>query len=432
MTLPAVSNCRAPSLFEDVFNVIQDGIVILDDELNITLANQWVEHRWLPELPLVGKKCYEVFRADQAPCPECPFVRCFDTGAPQRQILRCLSDHDLTEWFEMLVYPLEDVDGEATRAIGHIRNVTEYKSAEESLKNELSRRRTMVEQSRDGIVVLDETGKVFEANQEFARMLGYSMEELYQVRVWDWNTQFGKEQLLERLRTIDTRGDHFETRHRRKDGTLCEVEISSNGAEYGGQKLVFCVCRDVTEKKAMKEQIRELAIRDPLTNVYNRRHIFERLAEIIAEYSRGGRDFCVSILDIDHFKAVNDTHGHLAGDYALKKFAGTLGSVIRPYDLLGRYGGEEFIIVSPNAAGSETTGMIERTMKTMRDKTLLFEGHEMRFTFSCGLAASSEFARDTLSLQAMLALADKRLYEAKQDGRDRCVGPVAQLHGRLP
>jgi two-component system cell cycle sensor histidine kinase/response regulator CckA len=136
-------------------------------------------------------------------------------------------------------------------------DITEKKRAEEALRNEISRRRILVDQSTDGIVVLDQDGKVYEANESYARMLGYSMEEIYQLHVWDWESQYSKEQTLAMLGTVDEKGDHIETRHRRKDGTLYDVEISTNGAVVGGRKLVFCVCRDVTERKLAEEALRE-------------------------------------------------------------------------------------------------------------------------------------------------------------------------------
>ena len=84
-------------------------------------------------------------------------------------------------------------------------------------------------------------------------MLGYSMEEVLRLHVWDWDTAVDKEQLQEMVTTVDAAGDHFETRHRRKDGTLLDVEISTNGAVVGGRKLVFTVCRDVTKRKEMEK-----------------------------------------------------------------------------------------------------------------------------------------------------------------------------------
>ncbi|MBN2322852.1 MAG: PAS domain S-box protein [Spirochaetes bacterium] len=136
-------------------------------------------------------------------------------------------------------------------------DITDRKKAEEELKEEAVRRRILVEQSRDGIVVLDENGKVYEANQRYAEMLGYSPEEVLQLHLWDWDTHFPPEELKEMLRKVDEKGDHFETRHRRKDGSYYDVEISTNGAVCGGQKLVFCVCRDISDRKRAEERLRE-------------------------------------------------------------------------------------------------------------------------------------------------------------------------------
>ena len=136
-------------------------------------------------------------------------------------------------------------------------NVAERKRAEEALADEAVRRRILVEQSRDGIVVLDQNGKVYEANKRYAEMLGYTLEEVLQLHMWDWDTQWTREQLLEMLRQVDASGDHFETRHRRKDGAFFDVEISTNGAVCGGQKHVFCVCRDITERKLAEEAVQK-------------------------------------------------------------------------------------------------------------------------------------------------------------------------------
>ena len=114
------------------------------------------------------------------------------------------------------------------------RDITELKKAEVALADEVTWRRILINQSRDGIVILDQDGKVHEANQSFARMLGYSMEEIQQLHVWDWGFRLPREQIQEVLRTVDETGDHFETQHRRKDGTLFDVEISTNGAYFAG------------------------------------------------------------------------------------------------------------------------------------------------------------------------------------------------------
>jgi PAS domain S-box-containing protein len=142
-------------------------------------------------------------------------------------------------------------------ALAFLTDITERKRVEEMLADEATRRSILVDQSRDGIVVLDGNGKVYEANQRFAEMLGYSTEEVCQLNMWDWDAQWTRQELLEMVKTVDEAGDNFETRHRRKDGTVFDAEISANGAMFAGQKLVFCVCRDITERKRTEEMLRQ-------------------------------------------------------------------------------------------------------------------------------------------------------------------------------
>ena len=152
---------------------------------------------------------------------------------------------------------MRDADGNVVAYQGVIRNITAQKKAEEALSVELAWRRILLEQSRDGIVVLDQDGKVVEANLRFAEMLGRSPEELLQLHVQDWDVPTPRERLEEMIRDVDESGDHFETQHRRKDGTVYDVEISTNAAVFGEQKLVFCVCRDITERKRVQKALEQ-------------------------------------------------------------------------------------------------------------------------------------------------------------------------------
>lgn len=133
----------------------------------------------------------------------------------------------------------------------------ELKRTELLLSDEINWRRLMIEESRDAIVVLDQETKVYEANKRFSDMLGYSLEEIYKLHAWEWDVNLSREQILELAKLVDKSGHHFETQHRRKDGTIIDVELSNNGALYRGKKLIFCICRDISErKKAEKEALR--------------------------------------------------------------------------------------------------------------------------------------------------------------------------------
>jgi PAS domain S-box-containing protein len=127
---------------------------------------------------------------------------------------------------------------------------------EKEREEDLSWRRILIDQSLDGIVVLERQGRVWEANQRFAQMLGYSPEETAQLYVWDWDAQWSRAELQTMIDQVGADGAHFETRHRRKDGQLIDVEISTNSAEFEGSKLIFCVCRDVSERNQARQALK--------------------------------------------------------------------------------------------------------------------------------------------------------------------------------
>jgi PAS domain S-box-containing protein len=153
------------------------------------------------------------------------------------------------------IHSVAEYHTERNVVTGMIRDITEHKRSEEALAEEAAWRRILMEQSRDGIVIIDQDGKVFEANPRYAEMLGYSHEEMQTLHIWDWDIHYTREQLLEMLQLADSKGILHETRQRRKNGTLIDVEINANAAIFGPRKLSFCVCRDVTERKQAEEEL---------------------------------------------------------------------------------------------------------------------------------------------------------------------------------
>ena len=172
--------------------------------------------------------------------------------------------------------------------VGICTDITEAKRFEATLADEATRRRLLFEHSQDGICVLDQTGKVYEANQRFAEMLGYAMDEVQQLHVWDWDLRWNCEQLREIVRTSGTVGGHFETRHRRKDGTCYDVEITAGVSYWAGERYGFCVCRDVSERKRSEALLR---LRVELAEMARSRSLDElmRTAADHAEFLTGSR-----------------------------------------------------------------------------------------------------------------------------------------------
>ena len=168
--------------------------------------------------------------------------------------LEFISAKGTHKWVRAIGRPLIK-DDKVVKLYGTLQDITERKQAEVKIAEEAARRRILIEQSNDGIVILDQNGKVYEVNQKFANMLGYSQEEALQLHVWDWDTQWTREELLGMIENVNELGDHFETRHRCKDGTFIDIEISSNGTLFGEQKLAFCVCRNITERKHAEDML---------------------------------------------------------------------------------------------------------------------------------------------------------------------------------
>ncbi len=156
----------------------------------------------------------------------------------------------------MTVTTIKDDQGRPVSRVAQALDITQRRQADQAQAEEAIQRKILIEQSRDGIVILDQNGNIYEANKRFGEMLGYPPEELRRLHVWEWDTQLPRAQLLEMIRAVDETGDHFETRHRRRDGSYIDVEISTNGAMVDGRKLIFCVCRDISRRKQVHEALR--------------------------------------------------------------------------------------------------------------------------------------------------------------------------------
>lgn len=170
-----------------------------------------------------------------------------------------------------------------------------------------------------------------------------------------------------------------------------------------------------------RQQINELAMMDGLTGLANRRHFLERANESLSQAKRHGRQLSVLALDLDHFKSINDRHGHSGGDDALRFFAGVLSAQLREEDISGRIGGEEFGVILPDASPQTGMAVAERIRKAIEGApaTARATTTTIPLTVSIGVAS---FPRSGETLEQLLHQADTLLYSAKNAGRNRVVG----------
>jgi diguanylate cyclase (GGDEF)-like protein/PAS domain S-box-containing protein len=249
---------------------------------------------------------------------------------------------------------------------------------------------------------------------------GYSEEEFKRMTPLSIKPEFSKDTFMELIEPL-TKGFQeqivFETIHERKNGSRYDVDVRLQLMNIEGQKCFVAIITDITERNrtiAEKEHFYELSTHDHLTQLYNR-HMFEELYG--AEVNRSRRytnRLTLIIFDIDHFKEVNDTHGHQIGDYVLQRLSAYVSEHLRNSDIFARWGGEEFVILMPYITYDEAVAKAERLRLGIEKLEFETVGH---LTCSFGVTAVNVEA----SMEENLANADTALYRAKEEGRNRIV-----------
>lgn len=256
----------------------------------------------------------------------------------------------------------------------------------------------------------DLSGTIIYASKAFEEISGYTSEELIGNNHRILRDPQMPNELFENLwQTITSGNDwHGEIRNIAKNGTYywVDVHISPNYDEKGKISGYTAIRQNITDKKT----IEEISLTDQLTGLYNRRHLDAVLDKNSQLAERYGTPFSIAIIDIDYFKHVNDTYGHQIGDYVLQTFSGILKRECRSVDVLGRWGGEEFLIILPNTKESEAESAAEKIRKAIELFPMEHVGNK---TASIGVSGYHENVRETIKR------ADDALYLAKTQGRNR-------------
>jgi diguanylate cyclase (GGDEF)-like protein len=209
------------------------------------------------------------------------------------------------------------------------------------------------------------------------------------------------------------------------------AEILGAGGIIGGMEARLML-NMITNLKKAKEELRYQASHDPLTGLYNRRHMIEQLQQGISQAMRYRHDYTIVMFDLDHFKQVNDIHGHAAGDLVLSNMAAVLRESVRESDIPGRWGGEEFIVLLPHTNLAGAVKAAEQWLaRIRRTPAMLDNGKAISTSFSAGVATLDldSDCRDAKALmEQLLHEADERMYAAKTQGRNRvCVDCTAAV-----
>lgn len=301
-------------------------------------------------------------------------------------------------------------------------------SAQEIRTSELRYRR-LFEAAQDGILILDAaTGAITDVNPFLIRMLGYSREELVQKMLWEVGAFSDMQASQDAFAALqeDEYIRYEDLPLRTKDGRLIDVEFVSNVYRVGDERVIQCNIRDITERKQAQDALLksqalllEQSVRDHLTGLFNRRYMEATLERELLRAIRKHLPLGIIMLDMDDLKHFNDTWGHAAGDAALRQVGGLLLNQIRGEDIACRYGGDEFILILPDAEPHVTLGRAEQIGRLARWSYLQLDGQSLpSVTLSMGVAV---FPTHGSTSEAILKSADEALYHAKHSGRNRVV-----------
>lgn len=275
-------------------------------------------------------------------------------------------------------------------------------------------------------------GDIEEANDALARLLGRSVEDLVSIGLFDVTHQDdlrAARSAWAQMRHEASQGLRQAMRLKHADGTVVHVIVSTSRVDDGDgaiQHLVMHI-EDVTHRVALEAALQHDALHDPLTGLPNRTLFVRRLTEVSTQVNDQAPRVSVLFLDLDRFKAINDNYGHAVGDAVLVEVAGRLKALLRPGDIIARFGGDEFVLLCPGVGMGEATRIAER-ITTAIEQEITVGGLRLPVTASIGIAVRG---RDDDPPEWLIREADMAMYRAKADGRAR-IAAFPQDHDSMP
>jgi diguanylate cyclase (GGDEF)-like protein/PAS domain S-box-containing protein len=336
------------------------------------------------------------------------------SGEPIEQVetLRKRKDGTLVE-VSISFSTLADVDGTVIATTGIHRDISIAKRAAEALRASEERYRRIVETAYEGIWVIDAQNMTTFINPRMADMLGLTVEEMVGRSVLDFLDPDARVSFAaHHPDRIKGSPQHREVRFTRKDGTDCWtlLSIRPNFDEAGHYEGSLAMAMDITERRAIQKALEYQALHDALTGLPNRLLLGERIAEALASAQAAHEQVAVLILDLDHFKEVNETFGLQAGDRVLEQVGPRLQSEIRSGELIARLGGDEFALLLPETDGTAATALAARLLDALQ-RPFEVQGQHLDVAASIGIAI---FPNDGDDPGTLLRHADIALFVAKQ------------------
>lgn len=416
---------NAENLLQNVINTSQDFIFVKDTQLRTILCNTVFAQS-------VGKEPEELYgRTD------------IENGWPAEHVLgnqekgirgyefddRAALEGNLTHinpdpvsingevrYFDTLKTPLRNSGGKIIGVLGIARDITEHQQTQERIM----RFGRIFEDSLNEIFLFNaDSLKFVQVNEIAQQNLGYTMEEFQEMTPIDLRLEYTTalfEELVAPLRNGEKKKIVFETVHQRKDNSIYDVEVHLQLMKNNQDAVFSAIIMDITDRKEAQEELTFQASHDALTKLANRYEFERRAGRLLSTVHQDEDEHALCYLDLDQFKVVNDTCGHIAGDELLRQISAVLKDTVRKRDTLARLGGDEFGVLMEHCSLDHAHRVSTSFLKAIQGYQFLWEGHTFKIGVSIGLVSITE---STTNITELLMKADAACYMAKEKGRNR-------------
>jgi diguanylate cyclase (GGDEF)-like protein/PAS domain S-box-containing protein len=399
--------------WEDTFNTITDMITIHDKNFNIIRANKAAEK--MLNLPLLKKadiKCFKYYHGTDSPPAKCASCDSLKAGRPS--VYEGYEPH-INKFLEIRAIPRYNSRNKLIGLIHVVRDITERRRSEKTIRESEERYRSLVESTEDSIYLVDREYRYLYMNKQHRSRLGMVedtyMGEPYKKFHSEKETKLFIQKADRAISTGESKQYEYQSN---KDGRYFLQTYSPVKDSEGNITAVTVTSKEITGRIQMEERLRILTITDDLTGLYNRRGFFALADKQVKLAKRMGKGVFLLYADLDNFKMINDDFGHEEGDIALKETGKILREIFRDSDIIARMGGDEFAILALEYYETNIKSLITR-LQTSLDSHNSQSYRKYKISLSLGMA---RFNSDLpLSTSKLLSEADKLMYEQKRHKR---------------
>lgn len=293
-------------------------------------------------------------------------------------------------------------------------DITDRVKTEKQLRDSEEKFRNLVDQAADCFFLVETNGLIVDVNQMACDLLGYQKEDLLHLSVG-----YLFSSLYKRLNNFKSSLDkssynNFEDFMKKQDGTVIPVDINLRLINISDRQMYLALCRNISEKKKTEAKIQHMAFHDALTGLPNRWYLQTYMKQYLRNSAVNNTSFSVLLLDLDHFKVINDSLGHQAGDVLLQEVAYRLKNIQKPNYTLARLGGDEFILIVPDSFENEAKMITNEVMRVMESPFYL-QKQKINVTTSIGISC---YPKDGEDINTLIKHADIAMYRSKEQGRN--------------